>query len=438
MTRQNVTDGPREILTKKCPTCEGDGIVVSEATAAMEVERRLRTLAAGSRAQAFKVEVNPRTAALLIGPGAARLTEIEAATKKRFFFVGKEGSHADHVAVLEEGKLADLQPEAPVAEGAEVELKLVELARHDAQSAAGKLDGLEVVVAGAAKLVGKKAKVRIERVLDGSAYAVLISGGAEPATAITFESEAEKPTRAPGRRKTSDDLQDVLGEGETEAETALEPDAALEPEAEIEGEDDAEPDAAESVDGEPAVKKKTRRGSRGGRNRKKKPAEGANGAEPDTAVAADADADEAVEAAAADTEPKRKAPRIHVPDFDRDEAATPKPRARTQTPVATEVPQEVDSVSENGAGAEDAVDGEPVKKKTRRGSRGGRNRKKKPPVAEAGENGAEAAEPEVAEAAEAVEPEPSAEPASKPAPKAGEPRSDEYVPMSEWLDEIEA
>ena len=57
MTRQNVTDGPREILTRKCPTCEGDGIVVSERTFAMDIERRLRALAAGSRAQAFRVEL---------------------------------------------------------------------------------------------------------------------------------------------------------------------------------------------------------------------------------------------------------------------------------------------------------------------------------------------------------------------------------------------
>src|SRR5947208_5020419 len=40
MTRQNVTDGPREVMTKKCPTCGGDGIVVSEQTAAVDVERR--------------------------------------------------------------------------------------------------------------------------------------------------------------------------------------------------------------------------------------------------------------------------------------------------------------------------------------------------------------------------------------------------------------
>ena len=44
MTRQNVTDGPREVMTRKCPTCDGDGIVVSEGTAAVEVERQLRAL----------------------------------------------------------------------------------------------------------------------------------------------------------------------------------------------------------------------------------------------------------------------------------------------------------------------------------------------------------------------------------------------------------
>ena len=218
MTRQNVTDGPREILTKKCPTCEGDGIVVSEATAAMDVERRLRALAAGSRAQAFRVEVSARTASLLIGSGANRLTEIEAVSKKRFFFVPKEGAHADHLAVLEEGKLADIQPAAPVAEGAEVDLKLVELGLHDASAAVGKLDGLDVIVGGAAKLVGKKAKVRIERVLDGSAYATLLAGGVAVPDAITFESEAEKPTRAPARSKKAaeDAAEPALEEQEPE------------------------------------------------------------------------------------------------------------------------------------------------------------------------------------------------------------------------------
>ena len=70
MTRQNVTDGPREVMTKKCPTCGGDGIVISETSAALDIERRLRALAAGSRHQAYRVEVDAKVASLLIGPGA--------------------------------------------------------------------------------------------------------------------------------------------------------------------------------------------------------------------------------------------------------------------------------------------------------------------------------------------------------------------------------
>src|SRR5437660_7992392 len=96
MTRQNVTDGPREVMTKKCPTCGGDGIVVSEQTAAVDVERRLRALAAASRSQALRVEVAAKAAAVLIGPGASQLVEIEAGTKKRFFLEQKEDAHLDH------------------------------------------------------------------------------------------------------------------------------------------------------------------------------------------------------------------------------------------------------------------------------------------------------------------------------------------------------
>src|SRR5262249_36883838 len=90
MTRRNVTDGPREVMTRKCPTCGGDGIVVSEESAAIEIERRLRALAAGSRSQAYRVEVAAKAASILIGPGASRLMELEAHTKRRFFLEPKE------------------------------------------------------------------------------------------------------------------------------------------------------------------------------------------------------------------------------------------------------------------------------------------------------------------------------------------------------------
>src|SRR5207253_1079161 len=110
MTRQNVTDGPREVMTKKCPTCGGDGIVISETSAAVEVERRLRALAAGSRSQAYRVEVAAKVAAILIGPGASRLVELEKQTRRRFYLQPKEGVHLDHFLVLAEGKRDELAP----------------------------------------------------------------------------------------------------------------------------------------------------------------------------------------------------------------------------------------------------------------------------------------------------------------------------------------
>ena len=281
MTRQNVTDGPREILTKKCPTCAGDGIVVSEASAALEVERRLRTLAAGSRAQAFRVEVSPQTASLLARARrhAARRDRGggEEALLPR---ARRRASTPTTPRVLAEGKLVDLQPEAPVAEGAEVEVKLVEVDKHDAGSAVGKLDGLDVVVGGAAKLVGKKAKVRIERVLDGVAYAdaaerrgearrtdhVRERGGeadarAEPGQEGRRDRAPRRPTRSsrPSATIEANRAEPDVGEVEIDDEPEGEPEEAI----------DAEP--ALDADGAPA-KKKTRRGSRGGRNRKKKPA----------------------------------------------------------------------------------------------------------------------------------------------------------------------
>ena len=42
MTRQNVTEGVREIMTRPCPTCDGEGVIRSEETIAISFERRLR------------------------------------------------------------------------------------------------------------------------------------------------------------------------------------------------------------------------------------------------------------------------------------------------------------------------------------------------------------------------------------------------------------
>ena len=342
MTRQNVTEGPREILTEKCPVCAGNGFVLSAESAAIDAERRLRILAGGAKrgVEAFRVELEEHVAEHLIGPGAVRLREIEERAKRRFFIDGKPGVSLDYFEVAAEGKLAELIPSAPVNEGQEVRVELVEVGRHDLTAAVAKLDGYAVCVSDAAKQVGKKVKVRIERVLDGVAYASLVTTakGASDGAPITAEAEAEKPTRAP-RRKKADAGEAPAAEVETEVAIVDEPPAEPEPEVEPEAEAiTTEP--AKDADS-PKPRKRTRRGSRGGRNRRRKPATAA------------ATADGVPEATPAAT--------IHVPD--------------------------PELGRENGeAGEAQAVptDGEqPVKKKrTRRGSRGGRGRRKKPAATE--------------------------------------------------------
>jgi ribonuclease G len=320
MTRQNVAHGPREILTKRCPTCHGDGIVLSETTTAVEAERKLRALAAESRSRAFRVELNAHVAEILIGPGAARLRAIEERTRRRFFIVGKEGVPADHFEELARGPVAKLQPERPVQEGQERQLKLVEVGLHDPTVGVAKDGDFPIAVAGAAGMVGKRVKARIERVLDDAGYAELVGGPAEPALApITAEAQAEKPTRARRSRAVKPKPEEAVVEEPVAEEPALEEAAVEEP---------AEAVAQEAPsEGEAPKKKKTRRGSRGGRRRKKKPAVAAEASE--------------------DGEPEAAPVLIHVPD------------------------------ATLGSKEQDTANGEqPKRKKTRRGSRGGRRRKK--------------------------------------------------------------
>jgi ribonuclease G len=395
MTRQNVTDGPREILTTKCAICSGDGFVVSEATIALEIERKLRDLAKGSRVQAFSVAVHPRVLSLLAGPGGRRLEEIEAAARRRFFLVAPESPnghiHLDHFEVLRQGKLETLKPEAPVEEGKTVELKLVEVGLHDAAAGVGKLDGWDVVVAGAGKLVGKKLSVTVGRVLNGVAYATPADAAALP-TPITFEAEAEKPTRAPAAKKATPPARAKKAKApaaEAVAEPVEEEATAEEAVAEAEAE-------AVATDTTTAPKKKrTRRGTRGGRGRKK------------PAAAAGAVASE--DGAGAKPEASRATPRIHVPP--------PEPiPVEAEQPVADDAEAQSDGAEPT---ADITADGAPKKKRTRRGSRGGRNRKK--PAA----NDAAATD---AGAVAVEDPPPADEPVEEP----------EYVPMSEWIDDFDA
>lgn len=101
MTRQNVTRGLREVLTVPCPRCHGDGHVLSQDSALIAVERRLRALALSSGLPGLRVEVHPQIAARLVGGGEPLLSRLEEETGRRLYLhLADDTVELDHVAVV--------------------------------------------------------------------------------------------------------------------------------------------------------------------------------------------------------------------------------------------------------------------------------------------------------------------------------------------------
>jgi ribonuclease G len=205
MTRQNVTEGVREIMSRTCPTCEGEGVIKSEETIAIEFERRLRDVAkhADPKVEAFLVQMNPRVSAQFTGDQARVLHQLEAETGRFFHFTGSEGLPVDHFSIVLEGSRDEVAEKAiPWREGDEVLVEIVEPHMYNVDDAVAKIDGYVISVAGAGPLVGSKRLVRLTEVGRTAAVAVLLGEDGEPVE-IAADAAAdgdEAPKRRRGRR----------------------------------------------------------------------------------------------------------------------------------------------------------------------------------------------------------------------------------------------
>jgi ribonuclease G len=206
MTRQNVTDGVREIMTTECPCCSGEGRVLSDETIALDNLRTLRRQATLSSSEAFLVEVNSAVAARMIGPGGARLEELEKDTGKHFSIVALDDVPRERCEFVKHGKVSEVLEDAiPVEIGQELEVALSEPHMFQAADAVTVLEGgYRIVVGGAGPYLGETHKIKIERVGRLEAHAVLLD-----ATPITEEdmikmvdprSDVHEPPRLVGER----------------------------------------------------------------------------------------------------------------------------------------------------------------------------------------------------------------------------------------------
>jgi ribonuclease G len=203
MTRQNVTDGVREIMTRPCPTCDGEGVIKSEETIAIEFERKMRDLAKATSADALLIQMNPRVSAEFTGNDSRVLHAIEADTGKWFHFEGSEGLPLEHFNVLLEGDREQVLERAlPFREGEEVHVEIIEPHMYSPGDAVAKIDGYIISIRGGTKYVGEKHMVRIEEVGRSAAVASLVDvkGQADRAESDDDDDDVESKSRRRGRR----------------------------------------------------------------------------------------------------------------------------------------------------------------------------------------------------------------------------------------------
>jgi ribonuclease G len=275
MTRQNVTEGVREIMSRPCPTCEGEGTIKSEETIAIEFERRLRDLASEHPdADALLVQMNPRVSTQFTGHGSRVLHALEAQTGKSFLFEGSEGLTLDHFAITFAGTREEVEERAlPFRQGDEVLVEIVEPHMYDVDDAVAKIDGYIISIAGAAVHVGEKRMVRIDQVGRTAASALLLDESGEvvtPAPRPPAPAKRRPRKRAPSKTDTGGSAPNAAkpkpDTAEPEQTGGTAPDrgaAAPEP---ADAQDTAPQEPAEV--GEDGVQSKPRRrGRRGGRRR---------------------------------------------------------------------------------------------------------------------------------------------------------------------------
>ncbi len=206
MTRQNVTDGVREIMSKTCPVCHGEGVVKSEETIAIGIARHLRHMvdeAGGSGPDAYLLRINPRVSGWFTADGARELHALEEQTGKFFHFEGSEGLPLDHFAVTMEGTRDEIEQHAvPFRAGEEVHVHIVEPHMYNPDDGVAKVDGYLISVTNGIAFVGEKKLVRIEEAGRTAAVAALTGSDAEAAVA-SAEERAKERAKSDERAKRS-------------------------------------------------------------------------------------------------------------------------------------------------------------------------------------------------------------------------------------------
>ena len=247
-------------MTRACPVCNGDGVVLSEETIAIEFERRLRELAARAprKIEAFLIRMHPHVSSQFTGNQARVLHALEAETGRHFHFTGSEGLPHDHFDIVLEGSDEDVREQAiPFRAGDEVLVSIVEPHMYAVDDAVAKVDGYIISVTNGGPHVGEKRLVRIEEAGRSSATAVLVEDQPAAGNGAPPKSVAKPAVKAAAKSAAKDDEEKPAPKKRVRT---TRPKPA--PKAEAKADDEGAASDGDDVESTPR-----RRGRRGGRRR---------------------------------------------------------------------------------------------------------------------------------------------------------------------------
>ena len=160
MTRQNVTEGVREIMSRPCPTCDGEGVIRSrgddrDRVRAPSARRRRSNTPTPRRSSCRSTRASPPSS-----PATARAccTRSRRRPASRSCSRAPKGSRSITSRSPSQGTREEVEERAlPFRQGDEVLVEIVEPHMYDVDDAVAKIDGYIISIAGAAPARGREA-----------------------------------------------------------------------------------------------------------------------------------------------------------------------------------------------------------------------------------------------------------------------------------------
>lgn len=175
MTRKKGRKNLRDLLTRECPYCEGQGRVFSEESMARRVRHEIRKILRNSSAEAILIEVHPSVASLVIGPSGANLKELERDTGRTIYVRGSDDCHLEEMKLKALGSQLEVEEQAlPVRSGEVIQVQVEEPHSSNAYDGIARLQGYVIDIEGAGNRVGETVKIEITRAFRTYAKAKLV------------------------------------------------------------------------------------------------------------------------------------------------------------------------------------------------------------------------------------------------------------------------